>query len=131
MKPEPDDENEPEIRRINPANIQRGPLRRESLTKDLEKRVHSIHRYVKPYLEMTLEEFEITFLRDSDPDREINVWSAIVQAHGAFLKQRPDKSADVGRDVFRCILSISMGASRPSDVPEPLWIEIEQFCKDR
>src|SRR4029077_8843119 len=85
VKPKPDDENNPEIRKINPANIQRGPLRRESLTKVQEQRVHPIHRYVKPYLEMTLEEFEITFLRDSHPDREINVWSAIVQAHSNFL----------------------------------------------
>jgi hypothetical protein len=126
---EPDDDSE--IKNVNPARIQRGPLRRESLAPDQEKRVQAIHSYVKPYLGMTLEEFEIAFLRDSDPDSEINVWAAIVKAHGDFVKQRPDKTADVGLDVFRCVLSISMGATKPSDVSKLLWDEVQQFCSDR
>ena len=131
MKPEPDNEDKQAIRRIKLVNVQGGPLRRESLTKVQEQRVHAIHRYVKRYLEVTLEQFEITFLRDAHPDREINGWTAIVEAHSDFLKERRDKSADVARDVFQCVLSISTGATRPPDFPKPLWDEVEEFCKDR
>jgi hypothetical protein len=127
----PESEDQPEIRKVNPASLHIGPLRRESLSQDQEARVHAVYRYLAPYLETTLEQFEIGFLRDSDPDSEINVWLAIAQIHRDFIKQHTDKSADVGREVYKCMLSISVGAARPSDVPESLWDAVQQFCSDR
>jgi hypothetical protein len=127
----PESEDQPEIRKVNPASLHIGPLRRESLSQDQEERVHAVYRYLAPYLGTTLEQFEIGFLRDSDPDSEINVWLAIAQIHRDFIKQHTDKSADVGREVYKCILSISVGAARPSDVPESLWDAVQQFCSDR
>src|SRR5882672_3054948 len=92
--PMSDAHDQPEIRNVDPANIQRGPLRRESLTKGQEQRVAAIYRYIAPYFTTTLEQFEITFLRDSDPDSELNVWEAIVGAHSDFLQRRSEKATD-------------------------------------
>jgi hypothetical protein len=100
--PMPESEDQPEIRKVNPASLHIGPLRRESLSQDQEERVHAVYRYLAPYLGTTLEQFEIGFLRDSDPDSEINVWLAIAQIHRDFIEQHTDKTTDVGRDVYKC-----------------------------
>ena len=123
----PEPEDQPEIRQVNPADLQPGPIRRESLSRDQEQRVHAAYRYLAPYLGTTLEQFEIGFLRDANPDSEIDIWLAMAIDHSDFIEQQTDKSGKMQRDVYKCLLSISVGAPKPTDVPEAIWDEVEAF----
>jgi len=55
---------------------------------------------------------------------------AIIKAHSDFVKQRPDTTTDVEQNALRSIMLITLGVARPSDVPQQLWDEVRQFCKD-
>jgi hypothetical protein len=73
--------------------------------------------------------FEIGFLRDANPNSEIDIWLAMAIGHSDFIERRSDKSAKIQRGVYKCRLSISAGAARPSDVSEPLWDDVEALCQ--
>lgn len=117
-------EDEPVARSVPVASIMPGPLRRESLTLEQEQQARTVFPHVSPFLGVTFEEFEITFLRDSDPQSELDLLSKIVAAHQAFLKQQPGATP---KTVFKCVLVISMCGTKPDDVPQALWDELNRF----
>lgn len=52
----------------NPDNIRSGPIRHDSLSDEILEQVRSIFEIVGPYLETTLEQFEVTLMRDAAPE---------------------------------------------------------------
>ncbi|NQU26458.1 MAG: hypothetical protein HQ567_34665 [Candidatus Nealsonbacteria bacterium] len=44
------------------------------------ERVRVVYKVVGPYLSTTLEQFEVGFMRDMHPDREVAVWCSITGA---------------------------------------------------
>ncbi|HEV3004454.1 MAG TPA: hypothetical protein VGX78_08325, partial [Pirellulales bacterium] len=73
-------------------------------------------------------QFEINLLRELQPDREIHVWSCIAVAHRRFLKRWPNASEAVAKLAFKGLLLMSMGATKPDDMPAPLWESLEKIC---
>jgi hypothetical protein len=97
------------------------------LAPDQEQQARAVFAYLAPFLGMTFEQFEITFLRDADPQSELDIWSKIVAAHREFVALHPFAADDGGRDIFKCLLAISMMATRPDDVSKPLWSAVNEF----
>ena len=77
--------SEPEF--IDHKNIRPGPIRNKSLPLDLLHQIKAVFDVVGPYIGKTLEQFEITFMRDSDPTSEVIVWQSIVAAWQAYHKK--------------------------------------------
>lgn len=122
------DSNDPRIRMVKASDLRRSPLQRESLSQEQEEAARAIFEYLSPYLATTFEQFEINFLRDANPDAEIQVWCQIAAIHSSFLEQNPNTSEDDGKDVFSSLLMISMGGtSKPEHVSEQVWDLVSRF----
>ena len=61
--------NEPEY--IDPKQLRPGPIRNESLPAELLGRIKAVFDVIGPYLNMTLEQFEVGFMRDMHPESEV------------------------------------------------------------
>jgi hypothetical protein len=57
--------NEPEY--VDPRTLRLGPIRHESLPPDLLGQIKAVYDVIGPYMGMTLEQFEIDFMRDMHP----------------------------------------------------------------
>ena len=125
------DSNDPNIRMVKASDLRPSPLQRESLTQQQEEAARAIFEYLKPYLDTTFEQFEINFLRDANPDAEIQVWYQIAVIHSSILEHNPDATDDDGKDVFSSLLIISMGGtSKPENVSERVWNLVNRFLSD-
>jgi hypothetical protein len=114
---------------IDPDNIRSGPIRHESLSDELLKQVRSVYEIVGPYLDTTLEQFEINFMRDAEPEGEVLIWSAIAAAWMDYHKQHLDDellSDEDEKKLLAALIAISTGVEDaeklgvPSDVGRKL-----------
>jgi len=69
---------------IDPSQLQPGPIRHESLPPGLLERIKAVFDLIGGYLGSTLEQFEIGFMRDMHPEREVAVWCSIAFAWAAY-----------------------------------------------
>ena len=74
----------PDAEYIDPNQLRPGPIRHESLPPDLLEHVQAVFKVIGPYLGITLEQFEIGFMRDTHPEREVAVWCGITMAWVAY-----------------------------------------------
>jgi len=125
MSDEPDKANEP----IEPDKFRPGPIRHESLSDELLEQVRSIYDIIGPFLNTTLEQFEITFMRDAGPEGEAFIWSAIAVAWVDYHKQHLDGELLPGEDeknLLAALVAISTGVEDaeafgvPADVGKKL-----------
>jgi len=102
----------PEFKHIDPNELQPGPIRHESLPPELLELIHSIYEVIGPYLDMTLEDFEIGFKRDANPEREVGIWCSITAAwsdyHEDFLGGKLQPCEDE-KKLIAALDLISMG----------------------
>jgi hypothetical protein len=61
--------NEPEY--VDPKQLRPGPIRNESLPPELLEQIKAVFDVIGPYINMTLEQFEIGFMRDMHPENEV------------------------------------------------------------
>ena len=74
--------SEPE--NVDPKRLQPGPIRNESLPPELLDQIKAVFDAIGPYLNMTLEQFEIGFMRDMHPESEVALWFRITKAWLAY-----------------------------------------------
>jgi hypothetical protein len=74
--------NEPEY--VNPKKLRPGPIRHESLPPELLAQIKAIFDVIGPFVGMTLEQFEIGFMRDMRPESEVALWCNIAKAWLAY-----------------------------------------------
>ena len=104
--------SEPDREFVDPNELQAGPIRQESLPDDLLKLIRSVYEVVGPYLDTTLEQFEIGFMRDAEPESEVIVWCSITAAwidyHEKHLNNEmlPDEEE---KKVLAALIAISTG----------------------
>jgi hypothetical protein len=97
------------IKEINISSLSNSPLIHHSLSKDLIERIGNIYKDIKGIYEMTLEEFEIGFMRDENPKDEVLLWECIVETLNRCMsvlkndKETKDK-------VFSILVHASVGA---------------------
>ena len=70
---------------VDPADCRLPPIRNESLNDGLIERIGCIHRALQDVLQedgrpMSLEHFEVGFMRSDDPAKEVAFWEAVVLA---------------------------------------------------
>ena len=102
--------NEPE--HVDPKQLRPGPIRNESLPPELLEQIKAVFDVIGPYLNMTLEQFEVGFMRDTHPETEVALWCSITAAwlayHEKFLGDEtlPDEEE---RNVLGALIAISTG----------------------
>jgi hypothetical protein len=74
--------NQPEY--VGPKQLRPGPIRHRSLPPELLEEIKAVFDVIGPYVNMTLEQFEIGFMRDMHPEREVDVWCRITKAWLAY-----------------------------------------------
>ena len=89
-----------------------GPIWHESLPPALLEQIQAVYDVIGPYSGMTLEQFEIEFMRDMHPEREVALWCRITKAwlayHEDFLQNQtqPDEEE---RKLLGALIAISTG----------------------
>src|SRR6478752_3035952 len=68
--------SEPEF--IDPSRIRPGPIRHESLHPNLLEQIRAIYDVLGQFFDMTLEQFELGFMRDDNPEHEVGMWLGIM-----------------------------------------------------
>ena len=96
-----------EYRQVPVDKIKPGPLRhKKGLSPLLERIARAIYEKVGHFVYPSFEQWEIGFMRDMHPWREILIWEAIARTHDLYLAKHPD--ADMQQPVGN-IVSISLG----------------------
>jgi hypothetical protein len=113
-----------ELRKLKP-----GPIRHVALPAQLLDQIGAAYKVLGPYLDTTLEQFEVGFMRDMHPVREIAVWNRIAAAwrsyHDKFLGGKPQPKEEVKKIVGALVahstgIDDSLGLGVPADVARKL-----------
>jgi hypothetical protein len=102
--------NEPEF--IDPSKLRPGPIRNESLPPELLEQIEAVFDVIGPYIDMTLEQFEIGFMRDMNPESEVALWCSITAAWLAYHEKHLNDEAlldEEERHILGALIAISTG----------------------
>jgi hypothetical protein len=98
--------------KIDPNQIQPGPIRNQSLHAELLKPVKAVYRLIGRYLSQTLEEFVGGFLQDAHANHEVAIWCRIATVwyhyHESFLNGELLTDGEE-RKLIAALIAISTG----------------------
>lgn len=110
---------------VDLSKLQPGPIRNESLAPELLEQIKTIYDVVGPYFGMTLEQFELGFMRDMHPAGEVAIWCSITAAwlayHEKFLgdEMLPDEDE---KKLLGALIAISTGVTDPTKLNLPVEV---------
>ena len=102
----------PDPEPIDLKNIRPGPIRNESLPPKMLEQIRAVYDVVGSYLNTTLEQFEVGFMRDMHPENEVSVWCSITAAWLAYHENHLGNemlSDEDEKKLLVALLSISTG----------------------
>jgi len=109
---------------IDPNKFLPGPIRHDSLSDEILEQVRSIFEIIGPYLETTLEQFEINLMRDAAPEDEVVIWASITAAWMDCHKQHLDDELLPDEDEKKLIAALIAISTGVEDV-EALGVPVE------
>lgn len=129
--------SEPE--HVDSKQLRPGPIRHESLPSTLLEQIKSVFDVIGKYLNMTLEQFEVGFMRDMHPEQEAAVWCSITAAWLSYHEKHLNN--EVGPDeeeqkLLGALIAISAGVEDvarlgvPADVGRKLLQCYDDLGKD-
>src|SRR5690349_10762713 len=97
---------------IDSSQIRPGSIRHESLDATLLEQIRTIYDVLGQFFNQTLEQFELGFMRDTNPEHEVAIWTAIMVVwmdyHEKYLDDVTMSDADERR-LLAALISISSG----------------------
>ena len=115
--------SEPEY--VDPRTLRQGPIRNESLPPELLDQIKAVFDVIGPYIGMTLEQFEIGFMRDMHPESEVALWFRITKAwlayHEDFLTNETLPNEEE-RKLLGALIAISTGIKDVSQLNLPVEV---------
>jgi len=115
--------SEPEF--IDPSQLRPGPIRNESLPPEMLEQIKAVFDVVGSYLDTTLEQFEIGFMRDMHPESEVAVWCSIAASWLAYHeKYLSDKTLpnEEERKLLAALIAISCGVEDVAKLNLPVEV---------
>ena len=109
----------------DPSQLRPGQIRHGSLPPELLEQIKAVYDVIGHYIGTTLEQFEISFMRDTDPESEVALWCRIVAAwlvyHEKFLEDEtlPDEDE---RKMLGALIAIPTGVEDVSKLSVPVEI---------
>jgi hypothetical protein len=92
---------------------------------DLLGQIRAVYDVIGPHIDMTLEHFEIDFMRDMHPEREVAIWCGIAKAwlayHEDFLGNAT-LSNEEERKLLGALVAISSGVRDLSKLNVPVEV---------
>jgi hypothetical protein len=110
---------------VDPSQLRPGPIRHDSLPPELLEAIRAVYDAIGRYLDTTLEQFEIGFMRDMHPDSEVRIWGRITAAwlsyHEKFLNNAtlPDEEE---RNLLGALIAISAGVEDVTKLNVPVEV---------
>src|SRR6516165_6766604 len=115
--------NEPE--HVDPSKLRPGPIRNESLPPELLDQIKAVFDVIGSYNGMTLEQFEVGFMRDMHPESEVALWYSIAAAwldyHEKYLGGG-ELPVEEERKLLAALISISTGVEDLSKLGVPAQV---------
>src|SRR5580765_5052520 len=115
--------SEPEY--VDPSQLRPGPIRNKALPPELLHQIKVVFEVIGPYLGMTLEQFEIGFMRDMHPESEVALWCSITAAwlayHEKFVGDET-LSDEEERKLLGALIAISAGVEDASKLKLPVEV---------
>jgi hypothetical protein len=97
-----------ELRKVSHTDIKQGPIRHQKgLTPLLEEFARVLFTKVGHFIHPTFEQWELGFMRDMHPWREILIWENIARTYDLYLAEHPETTNNEG--VVSTIILISAG----------------------
>jgi hypothetical protein len=93
-----DDENR-EIRNVPLSELQAGPVRHDSFDADASAAMKWTYHEVGHYLHLTLEQWELGFMRDANYRSEVALWCRIAIAMRLYRKRYPKETYGAAREI--------------------------------
>ena len=115
--------SEPEY--IDPRKLRPGPIRHKSLPSDQLARIEVVYGVIGQYLGTTLEQFEIGFMRDTHPEREVALWCCITAAWIAYHEKYLNKETlpdDDEKRLLAALIAISTGVDDLNKLKVPVEV---------
>ena len=110
---------------VDPRTLRPGPIRHRSLPPDLLGQIRAVYDVIGEYIGMTLEQFEIGFMRDMHPEREVAIWCGIAKAwlayHEDFLGNETLPNEEE-RKLLGALVAISTGVEDVSKLTVPVEV---------
>lgn len=97
---------------IDPKKLRPGPIRNETLPPEMLEQIRAVYDVIGNYVSNSLEQFEISFMRDTNPADEVAIWRSITAAWIAYHEQHlgdellPDEDE---KKLLAALISISTG----------------------
>lgn len=112
--------NNSDPERIDPNDIQAGPIRNDSLSPELLERIRAVHDVIGKYISNSLEQFEISFMRDANPEDEVVIWCSITAAWLDYHKKHHGNellSDEEEKKLLGALIAISTGVEDVTVLP--------------
>lgn len=107
---------------VDPKQLRPGPIRHGSLPPEMLERIKAVYDLVGQYLNTTLEQFEIGFMRDMHPEDEVALWCSITAAWLAYHKEFLNNEAlpdEEEKKLLAALIAISAGVEDVSKLGVP------------
>jgi hypothetical protein len=104
--------SEPRVEKVQANENKPGAIRYESSPEAFREQIEAVYRLIERYLGQTLDEFKMSFTRNSGPEYEIAIWCKIATAwyeyHDRFLDG--DRLADDQEEkIVAALIAIRVG----------------------
>ena len=99
---------------IDPKKLRAGPIRHESLAPDILEQIRAVYDVIGPYISDSLEQFEISFMRDANPASEVAAWCNITMAWLTFHERQFGNQLLIDeqeKQLIAALVSISTGVT--------------------
>src|SRR5262249_11326961 len=91
---------------------------------DLLGQIRAVYGVIGPHIDMTLEQFEIGFMRDMHPEREVALWCRIAKAWLAYHEEVLGNET-LPNEEERKLLGALVGISTGVEVVSKLNVPVE------
>jgi hypothetical protein len=114
--------NEPShTAKVEPSQLQPGPIRHEELSPDLVARITKLHDTFQEVDPTPVSKWIDDFKRDQHPEREIEIYEGMARAYAAFCRGRA-LSVDAKREVYGVVIQRS--AAQDDDVLNNIQLKV-------
>ena len=95
-------------KRIDPANLKPGPIRREHLPLSLVARINYLRTTLQEVFPQSMEEWLDAFRRDANPEAEIKWWERLTRCYRGYSDGR-ELSAEQKKALFSVVFKLGNG----------------------
>ena len=113
---------------VDTDDLKTGPIRNPSLPEHLLRRIRKIHERIRDVSDLSLERFEINFMRDADAAGEVAVWEQIVASFETINDLMPEVDR---KTVLRILLLYSMDGLTDEDRNDPAVNNVVRIIENK